>query len=70
MNRREFLQAGAAGIALSALQGVHPLYAQASPRRVGLIGCGWYGKSALLRMVQVEPGAGTAARGWAQGWVS
>ena len=24
-------------------------------RRVGLIGCGWYGKSALLRLLQVEP---------------
>lgn len=60
MNRREFLQAGTAGIALSALQGIAPLHAQSSARRVGLIGCGWYGKSALLRMVQVEPVAVTA----------
>ena len=60
MNRREFLQAGTAGIALSALQGVHPLHAQSSARRVGLIGCGWYGKSALLRLVQVEPVSVTA----------
>ncbi len=60
MNRREFIQAGAAGIALSALKGYQPLYAQSSARRVGLIGCGWYGKSALLRLLQVEPVTVTA----------
>ena len=60
MNRREFLQASAAGIALSALQGTATLYAQSSTRRVGLIGCGWYGKSALLRLVQVAPVSVTA----------
>jgi len=48
MNRRTFLAAGAA----SALA-----YAQqpTKPRRVGLIGCGWYGKVDLLRLLQVEP---------------
>ena len=25
------------------------------PRRVGLIGCGWYGKCDLLRLIQVAP---------------
>src|SRR6266700_315918 len=25
------------------------------PRRVGLIGCGWYGKSDLWRLIQVAP---------------
>src|SRR5213078_798591 len=25
------------------------------PQRVGLIGCGWYGKSDLLRLIQVAP---------------
>ena len=32
-------------------------YAQAPrrPRRVGLIGCGWYGKIDLFRLIQVEP---------------
>ena len=60
MNRREFLQAGTAGLALSALQGMTPLHAQSAPRCVGLIGCGWYGKSALLRLVQVEPVSVTA----------
>ncbi len=30
-------------------------YAQDKPRRVGLIGCGWYGKSDLLRLIQIAP---------------
>jgi predicted dehydrogenase len=46
MNRREFLAAGAA----SALA-----YAQSKPRRVGLIGCGWYGKVDILRLIQIAP---------------
>ena len=46
MNRRQFLAAGAA----SALA-----YAQTKPRRVGLIGCGWYGKIDILRLIQVAP---------------
>ncbi len=52
MNRREFLSAGA-GLALAPGSG----FAQASrrPRRVGLIGCGWYGKIDLFRLIQVEP---------------
>lgn len=45
MNRRELLYSG--GYALqSALQ---------KPRRVGLIGCGWYGKCDLFRLIQVAP---------------
>jgi predicted dehydrogenase len=55
MDRREFLRATAAGAALSTLGGYVPLYAQAKPRRVGLIGTGWYGKSALFRLLQIEP---------------
>jgi predicted dehydrogenase len=50
MNRRQFLSTGAAGLGLSAFG-----YAQNKPLRVGLIGCGWYGKTDLLRMVQVSP---------------
>ena len=47
MNRRNFLAASAA----SALA-----YAQTGkPRRVGLIGTGWYGKVDLLRLIQVAP---------------
>jgi predicted dehydrogenase len=44
MNRRQFL-------ASSSLA----LQAQPKPKRVGLIGTGWYGKSDLLRLIQVAP---------------
>ena len=55
MNRRKFLQFGAAGIALSALRYVPTTFAAEKTRRVGLIGTGWYGKCDLLRLIQVEP---------------
>jgi predicted dehydrogenase len=58
MNRREFLKAGAAGVALSALHGLGGYVygaADQKPLRVGLIGSGWYGKSDLFRLVQVAP---------------
>jgi predicted dehydrogenase len=53
MNRREFLQSGAA-LALSAgtVYGVEP---RARAQRVGLIGSGWYGKTDLFRLLQVAP---------------
>src|SRR5882672_1339210 len=55
MNRRTFLQTSTtAALALSAV----PSYAAEladQKKRVGLIGCGWYGKSDLLRLVQVAP---------------
>jgi predicted dehydrogenase len=55
MNRREFLKASAAaGVALSAT-GAFAADTDTSKKRVGLIGCGWYGKSDLLRLVQVAP---------------
>ena len=50
MNRREFLYTSAAGLALSATA-----YADDKPRRVGLIGPGWYGKTDLFRLIQVAP---------------
>lgn len=50
MNRRRFFQAGAAGLAFSAASA-----SPKKPRRVGLIGCGWYGKADLFRLIQVEP---------------
>jgi predicted dehydrogenase len=54
MNRRDFLQtSSAAGIALSATSGA--IAAAGKPKRVGLIGCGWYGKADLLRLIQVAP---------------
>ena len=58
MNRREFLQAGsaAAGVAFS-IAGKNASGGAASreAKRVGLIGCGWYGKADLLRLIQVAP---------------
>ena len=54
MNRRAFLQTTGAGLAL-ATAGTHASYADDKPRRVGLIGCGWYGKIDLLRLIQIAP---------------
>jgi predicted dehydrogenase len=54
MHRRDFLKAGSAALALSAI----PSYAEQladQRKRVGLIGSGWYGKADLLRLVQVAP---------------
>ena len=51
MNRRTFLTATAAGLAASTLHADTPQ----KPPRVGLIGCGWYGKCDLLRLIQVAP---------------
>jgi predicted dehydrogenase len=53
MNRREFLKT-ATGIALSA-KGVFGAETDGPAKRVGLIGCGWYGKSDILRLIQVAP---------------
>jgi predicted dehydrogenase len=53
MNRRTFLRAGSAGLALAA--GGPFAFADGKPQRVGLIGCGWYGKCDLLRLLQVAP---------------
>src|SRR5271165_4627162 len=55
MHRRNFLRAGAAGLALSALGRTAGAFAAAKPPRVGLIGTGWYGKIDLLRLIQVAP---------------
>jgi predicted dehydrogenase len=53
MKRRDFLWMGAAALASTRLSS---FAAQIGARkRVGLIGPGWYGKSDLLRMVQVAP---------------
>lgn len=56
MNRRQFLKLGAAALAAAtAVRYVPTTFAVQKPRRVGLIGTGWYGKSALFRLLQVEP---------------
>jgi predicted dehydrogenase len=54
MNRRKFLQVGATGLALSSL-GSYAVDFADQKKRVGLIGCGWYGKSDLFRLIQVAP---------------
>lgn len=50
MNRRQFFATGA-GLGLSAAAG----FAQSKTFRAGLIGTGWYGKTDLLRLIQVSP---------------
>ena len=55
MDRRAFLKTGTAGLALSAAFPFGPLFAAEKPKRVGLIGAGWYGKCDLLRLIQVSP---------------
>jgi predicted dehydrogenase len=55
MYRRDFLKAGAAGLAWSAANGFAAEFADRKPLRVGLIGCGWYGKCDLFRLLQVAP---------------
>src|SRR5436190_12420636 len=55
MNRRKFFQVSAAGIALSAISNKGAEAAGQKPKRVGLIGSGWYGKADLFRLIQVAP---------------
>jgi predicted dehydrogenase len=49
VNRRDFL-GSTLGATLAA-----SAYAEEKKRRVGLIGCGWYGKIDLLRLIQISP---------------
>ena len=51
MNRRRFLTSTAASLAA----GYAAPFADSKPRRVGIIGPGWYGKSDLFRLIQVAP---------------
>jgi predicted dehydrogenase len=58
INRRRFLQTASAATALAALPswGADAVdLVQGPPKRVGLIGAGWYGKSDLWRLIQVAP---------------
>src|SRR5689334_6697772 len=59
MTRRDFLKkSSTAALAFSAAAAasyVPTTFAAEKTRRVGLIGAGWYGKSDLWRLVQVEP---------------
>src|SRR3954464_15479141 len=54
MNRRVFIKTAAAGLAVSSLGGYAAEFAD-QKKRVALIGCGWYGKSDLFRLIQVAP---------------
>src|SRR6266496_1012979 len=54
MDRRDFIKTSAILLAMSR----RPAYAEQlaeSRKRVGLIGAGWYGKTDLLRLIQVAP---------------
>ena len=55
ITRRRIIQASAASIALSAIDPSALRGADVKPKRVGLIGAGWYGKSDLWRLIQVAP---------------
>jgi predicted dehydrogenase len=61
MHRRQFLQdaAFALGGIASVAEMIHAAealeVARQKPKRVGLIGTGWYGKSDLFRLIQVAP---------------
>ena len=53
MHRRDFLTTSAAALAFSSLSFAEQF--GDTRKRVGLIGAGWYGKTDLLRLVQVAP---------------
>jgi predicted dehydrogenase len=55
MNRRKFLKLSSAAAALSAVSYVPTTFAAEKPKRVGLIGAGWYGQCDLFRLIQVSP---------------
>jgi predicted dehydrogenase len=59
MDRREFLQVATStavglGVAAAAWPGAFAADTP-KPKRVGLIGCGWYGKVDLFRLIQIAP---------------
>ena len=57
MTRRTFLHQGSTALAVAAAASYVPttFAAEPKPKRVGLIGTGWYGKSDLFRLMQVAP---------------
>lgn len=55
MNRRDFLHTAALTSALAAIQPRAFAAAGDKPLRVATIGCGWYGKTDLLHLMQVAP---------------
>ncbi|NNE00623.1 MAG: Gfo/Idh/MocA family oxidoreductase [Pirellulaceae bacterium] len=55
MDRRRFLRNSAFAASTAALATRAYAAPAAKPRRVGLIGCGWYGKCDLLQLINIEP---------------
>ncbi len=56
MTRRDFLRTSSSALALAAAASYVPTtFAAEKTRRIGLVGCGWYGKSSLFRALQVAP---------------
>lgn len=55
MNRRDFLKLSAASFAAAGLELSAADLLGGKPKRVGLIGTGWYGKADLFRLIQVAP---------------
>lgn len=55
MHRRHLLQSASAALALASLNRHAYAIADNKPKRVALIGTGWYGKVDLLRLIQVSP---------------
>jgi predicted dehydrogenase len=56
MNRRSFIKtSGASALALAAAETSLLAAEEEKPLRVALIGCGWYGKTDLLHLIQVAP---------------
>jgi predicted dehydrogenase len=55
MNRRDFLKASLAAPAALATPAGYAAFLEGPPHRVGIIGPGWYGKSDLIRLLQVAP---------------
>lgn len=54
MNRRQFFMSGAGAVASQRFSWAQDLLG-GKPKRVGLIGTGWYGKADLLRLIQAAP---------------
>ncbi len=56
MDRRHFIRGATLATAtVAAIQSRAYADENSKPRRVGLIGCGWYGKCDLLQLMNVEP---------------
>ena len=57
MTRRSFLQQSSTALAAAVAATYIPttFAAEPKPRRVGLIGTGWYGKSDIFRLMQIAP---------------